>query len=56
MGNKDKDKEQHSEAEAMGEGESTDAKEVHDACQPSRDLNHERAAAIDKLVAETIAR
>ena len=52
----DKDKEQHSDAEAKGEGESATTKEAHNACQASRDLSHERAAAIDKLVAEAIAR
>ena len=53
MGNP-KDKE-HCDAETMGEaGESAVAREVHNACQASRDLSHERAAAIDKLVAEAI--
>ena len=57
MGNRDKDKEQHSNAEAMGEGgESAIAKKAHNACQASRDLSHERAATIDKLVAEAITR
>ena len=59
MGNrdKDKDKEQHSDAEATGEaGESATAKEACNAHQASRDLSCGWAAAIDKLVAEAIAR
>ena len=40
----------------MREGESTTAKEACNAHQASRDLSHERAAAIDKMVAEAIAR
>ena len=56
MENKDKDKQQHSDAEAMEEVESATAKEARNACQASRDLSHERAAAIDRLVAEVIAR
>ena len=57
MGNKDKDKEKHSDAEAMGEtGESATAKEACNGCQASRDLSHERAAAIEMLVVEAIAR
>ena len=55
MRNRDKDREQHSDAEAMEEGESTAAKEACNAHQVSRDLTHERAAAIDKLVVEAIA-
>ena len=52
MGNKDKDKEQHIDAEATGEGgESAATKEAHNAC-----LSCKRAATIDKLVAEAIAR
>ena len=40
----------------MGEGgESAATKEAHNACQASRDLSHERVAAIDKLVVEAIA-
>ena len=55
MGNP-KDKE-HSDAEATGEtGESATAREACNACQASRDLSCERAATIDKLVAEAIAR
>ena len=51
-----KDKE-HSDAEAMDEaGESATAKEACNACQASRDLSCERAAAIDKLVVEPITR
>ena len=57
MGNRDKDKEQHSNAEVMGEGrESVTTKEAHNACQASRDLSHERATTIDKLVVEAIIR
>ena len=53
MGNP-KDKE-HSDAESTGKaGESVTAREAHNACQASRDLSHERAAAIDKLVVEAI--
>ena len=51
MGNRDNDKE-NSNAGTMGEG----AESAHEACQAAWDLNHERAAAIDKLVAEAIAR
>ena len=58
MGNP-KDKE-HSDAEAMGEaGESATTREAHNAHQANRDLSHEsheRAAIIDKLVAEAITR
>ena len=61
MGNP-KDKE-HSDAEATGEaGESVAIKEaqntrnVKNACQANRDLSCERAAAIDKLVAEATTR
>ena len=55
MGNP-KDKE-HSNAEAMGKArESATTREACNACQASRDLSHERAAAIDKLVVEAITR
>ena len=55
MGNP-KDKE-HSNTEATGEaGDSTTAKEAHNACQVSRDLSCERAAIIDKLVVKAITR
>ena len=54
MGYKDKDKE-NSDAKAMGiMGE--DAKTAHKACQAAWDLSHERAATIDKLIAEAITR
>ena len=59
MGNRDKDKdrEQYSDAEVTGEGgESATARDAHNAHQASRDLSHERAAAIDKLVVEAITR
>ena len=59
MGNKDKgkDREQHSNAEAMGEGgESATTRDACSACQANKDLSHERAATIDKLVLEAIAR
>ena len=59
MGNidKDKDNEQHSDAEVMGEaGESATTKEACNAHQALRDVSHERAAAIDKLVVVAIAR
>ena len=53
---KPKDKE-HTDAEAMGEaGESATAREVRNAHQANRDLSHERAATIDKLVVEAVAR
>ena len=51
MGNRDKDKE-HSDAGTIGE----DAESAHDARQANRDISHERATTIDKLVAEAIAR
>ena len=51
MGNRDKDKE-HSNAGTMGEG----AESGCDAHQATWDLSRERAAAIDKLVAEAITR
>ena len=55
MGNP-KDKE-HSDAEATDEaGESAAAMETCNAHQASRDLSHERAATIDKLVGEAITR
>ena len=55
MGNP-KDKE-HSDAEAMGEaGESATTREACNAHQAVWDLSHERAAALDKLVVETITR
>ena len=50
MENRDKDKE-HSNAGTMAEG----AESASDACQATQDLSHERAAAIDKLIAEAIA-
>ena len=54
MGERDKDKE-HSDAGATGiMGE--DAESAHDARQATQDLSSERAAAMDKLVAEAIAR
>ena len=54
MGNRNKDKE-HSNAGATGTtGES--AESACDVCQAAWDLSCERDAAIDKLVAETIAR
>ena len=41
----------------MGEGgESVTAKTACNAHQASRDLSHERAATIDKLVVEAVAR
>ena len=56
MGNKDKDKE-HSKAEAMGEGaESATSKGVHNAHQASRDLSHEREAALSRQIMEAVAR
>ena len=51
MGNP-KDKEQNSNG-AMG---NSSADTTHDACQASQDQSRERAMAIDKLVAEAIAR
>ena len=55
MGNP-KDKE-HSDVESMGKaGESAATREACNACQASRDLGRERAAAIDKLVVEAIAK
>ena len=51
MGNKDKEKE-HSDAGAMG----TNADAAGNARQASWDLSHERAATLDKLVKEAIAR
>ena len=55
MGNP-KNKE-HSDAESTGEaGESAATREARNACQASRDLSHERAATINKLVMEAIAR
>ena len=55
MGNP-KDKE-HSNAEATGEaGQSAAAREACNAHQASRDLSHERAATIDKLVVKAITR
>ena len=56
MGNKDKNQEQHREAEAMREGESTTAKEARNACQASRDLSHEREAALNRQIVEAVAR
>ena len=38
------------------EGISATVREACNACQANRDLSHERAAATDKLVAETITR
>ena len=55
MGNP-KDKE-HSNAEAMGKAEeSTAAKEAHNVHKANKDLSHERAATIDKLVVKAITR
>ena len=51
MGNKDKDKEQNSN-EAMIEGVDS----THNACHASQDLSRERAATLDRIVAEAIAR
>ena len=51
MGNRDKDKE-NSDAGTTGEG----AESACEAHQATWDLSHERAATIDKLVAEDIAR
>ena len=51
MGNKDKDKE-HSNAGAMREG----AESACDACQTSQDLSRERAAALDQMVTDVVAR
>ena len=51
MGNRGKDKENNN-AGTIGEG----AESAHEAHQAAKDLIHERAAAINKLVAETIAR
>ena len=54
MGNRDKDKE-HSKASTTGTmGEGTES--ACDAHQAAWDLSHERAAAIDKLVVEAVAR
>ena len=51
MGNRDKDKE-NSNAGTTEEG----AESAHEAHQVAQDLSRKRAAAIDKLVAEVIAR
>ena len=54
MGNRDKDKQQSHSGATGTMGKSTES--AHDACQATWDLSHVRAAAIDKLVAEAIAR
>ena len=58
MGNKDKDKdkEQYGEPEAMGEGDSAVAKVARNACQASRDLSHEREAALSRQILEAVAK
>ena len=58
MENKDKDKDkEHSEAGATGEGgESTTAREAHDACQASKELSHEREATLSRQIAEAVTR
>ena len=58
MGNedKDKDKEQNSDAGAGAGAMGATAGSAHDVHHASWDLSHERAAALDKLVLEAIAR
>ena len=54
MGNP-KDKE-HSKSEATGHWESATAREARNARQASRDLSHEREAALNRQIAEAVAR
>ena len=51
MGNKDKEP-QNINVRAMGQG----AESAHDACQASCDLSRERAATLDKIVIDAVAR
>ena len=53
MGNKGKDKEPHSK-EGAGATEATGS--AHDARQATQDLSWERATAVEKLVANAVAR